>query len=788
MMRLGMGSAGERVMKTLSISGRIYLCVGIVLALLAISSATSFFSTSQLASVFNDYRSTARQTLVMGDLSEDLFEARIAAFSYRVAPSGDKAAAVSSNIDEIQDIEKDAKELFAGDPGALEILDEAISLSAEYKAAFLRMTALQNERDTVVATLSETGPRARKQLTSIMETAFRDGDGEAAYYAGIAQQELVLGRFYAERFLLNNSETAYDRMAGHLAAAEDGLDTLLGALENRERRDNATRTLADIGTYVAAAGKVREIIRERNAIRTGILDTVGPKLQADYERILDEVVDRQNALGPAGSAQAERALVIVSVLAIAALLIGSAFAFVVTRGTSRTLRDTTDTMTQLANGELDIEIDGAERTDELGAMARALGVFKDNAVRMRRLDQEKEASERAAQESRHAMMQELRRAFGSVVSAAGDGDFSRRVDATFADNELNELAAGINDLVERLDTVLRDVGEKMRALAGGDLCQRIDADYRGAFGELSESVNATGNQLSQIVGRIQTAAEEVKNAASEISSGTADLSSRTEQAASNLEETAASTEEMAATVRQNADNAKNASQLASGADASAKTGGQVVEQAVHAMAGIEDSARKITDIISVIDEIAFQTNLLALNASVEAARAGEAGKGFAVVAQEVRQLAQRSSQASDDIKRLIQDSNGQVKDGVRLVNRAGEALTEIVGSIGKVAGIVEEISSASQEQAIGVQEISGSVNTMDEMTQQNSALVEESTAAAKALSDQAATLAELMAFFKLRGGAAAARSTTRHVKIAQPGRKVSPVPAAAEDDDGWAEF
>ncbi len=257
---------------------------------------------------------------------------------------------------------------------------------------------------------------------------------------------------------------------------------------------------------------------------------------------------------------------------------------------------------------------------------------------------------------------------------------------------------------------------------------------------------------------------------------------------------------MSATVRQNAENAKNADQLAKTANQTASKGGQVVEQAVTAMSGIETSAQKITDIIGVIDEIAFQTNLLALNASVEAARAGEAGKGFAVVAQEVRQLAQRSAQAASDIKTLIQDSNAQVKDGVQLVNQAGEALGEIVGSIGKVTGIVREISSASQEQAAGVQEINSSINNMDEMTQQNSALVEESTAAARALSEQAGKLSELMAFFRLEEGVSpirrpsqaprrpAAPSPVRAKPRVKSPAITAPPAIAAADDEGWSEF
>ena len=388
----------------------------------------------------------------------------------------------------------------------------------------------------------------------------------------------------------------------------------------------------------------------------------------------------------------------------------------------------------------------------------------------------------------HDMTEELalRGAVETLLDAANQGDFSRRIEASGMQGTMARLAGGINQLTKLVEGATKDLGGMLGALAEGDLTRRITADYQGTLGELKDNANRTAEQLAEIVGQIQTATQEVENAASEIGTGTEDLSKRTEQAASSIEETAASTEQMAATVKQNAESARNASELASGADQSAKTGGEVVEKAVCAMAGIEQSAQRITDIISVIDEIAFQTNLLALNASVEAARAGEAGKGFAVVAQEVRQLAQRSAQAASDIKTLIQDSNGQVKDGVDLVNRAGEALTEIVGSIGKVTGIVQEISSASQEQAAGVQEINSSITSMDEMTQQNSALVEESSAAARALSDQATKLAQLMDFFKLGGAGPSNRRQPRASKE----RHLAPATATAiaSADDGWNEF
>ncbi|HEY4317802.1 MAG TPA: methyl-accepting chemotaxis protein [Herbaspirillum sp.] len=291
-----------------------------------------------------------------------------------------------------------------------------------------------------------------------------------------------------------------------------------------------------------------------------------------------------------------------------------------------------------------------------------------------------------------------------------------------------------------------------KQVAAGDLTARIEAHSEDETGQLMQSLKAMNDNLLKIVGEVRVGTDTIATASSQIASGNLDLSSRTEEQASSLEETASAMEQLTATVKQNSDNAKQANQLAVSASEVAVQGGEAVGQVVDTMQAINDSARKIVDIIGVIDGIAFQTNILALNAAVEAARAGEQGRGFAVVASEVRSLAQRSAAAAKEIKTLIDDSVQKAGLGSKLVESAGATMTEVVSSVRRVTDIVGEISSASMEQSTGIEEVNRAITQMDEVTQQNAALVEEAAAAAQSLQDQAQTLANVVGVFRLKDG------------------------------------
>jgi len=290
-------------------------------------------------------------------------------------------------------------------------------------------------------------------------------------------------------------------------------------------------------------------------------------------------------------------------------------------------------------------------------------------------------------------------------------------------------------------------------VANGELDGSVHIERDDELGKLMQALKNMTGKLSEIVTEVRASADSVGSAAKQISAGNNDLSQRTQEQASALEETASSMEEMTSTTKQNADNARQANQLAAGTRDQASQGGMVVSDAVQAMSEINASSKKIADIIGVIDEIAFQTNLLALNAAVEAARAGEQGRGFAVVASEVRNLAQRSAGAAKEIKGLISDSVEKVHSGSKLVDASGETLATIVGSVKKVSDIVAEIAAASQEQSSGIEQVNKAIMQMDEVTQQNAALVEEAAAASKSMEDQALKMVELMSFFRTGGHA-----------------------------------
>jgi methyl-accepting chemotaxis protein len=466
----------------------------------------------------------------------------------------------------------------------------------------------------------------------------------------------------------------------------------------------------------------------------------------------------------AQSASALREFALSATLLIFAVLLVAGMMLLVSRRVTVPLRNIQGAMLKLADGDFSVVLPGLDRKDEIGDVANAVERFKRLAVERARAEADETLKRQAAEAELQAKAAEER--------------------ARAADEQARVMDA---------------LGQGLSRLADGELTYRMNDRFAETYEGIRNDFNNAIGRLQETVQAIAGSTGEVSNAAAEISTATTDLSQRTEEQAASLEQTSAAMEEISATVKKNAENAHHANSLTQGASDIAGRGGRVVSEAVEAMSRIEQSSRKISDIISVIDEIARQTNLLALNAAVEAARAGEAGRGFAVVAAEVRSLAQRSSQAAKDIKDLIVSSSGQVGEGVELVNRAGSSLADIVESIKQVADIVGDIANASSEQSVGLEQISKALIQMDEVTQQNSALVEQNAATAKTLEDQQNAMRERMSFFSFGDRVAQPKIITPVVT-----RRSAPAPKAAvkraaaaprsrganalKEDQGWEEF
>ncbi|VUD56408.1 Methyl-accepting chemotaxis protein II [Thalassocella blandensis] len=382
-----------------------------------------------------------------------------------------------------------------------------------------------------------------------------------------------------------------------------------------------------------------------------------------------------------------------------------------------------------------------------------------------------------------------------MVQAAGLGDFTKQLSIDGKSGFFLNLGKGLNNLVSTVEVALNDILRMLGAMSRGDLSERVTREYQGAFGQLKDDANTTADKLTEIISKIRVASNSIATSAEEIAQGNADLSQRTEEQASSLEETASSMEEMTSTVKQSSENAQEAKRMALETQTRARDGGDIVKRAVSAMEEINNSSKRISDIIGVIDEIAFQTNLLALNAAVEAARAGEQGRGFAVVAGEVRNLAQRSAGAAKEIKDLIRDSVSKVEDGASLVNQSGDTLSEIVRAVDEVTVMMQEIASAAQEQTSGIEQVNTAVTQMDEMTQQNAALVEEASAAGQAMSDQAKSMNKVVEFFSisnLGAGATSSPSSFSERRPLNPASKAPPVmrhtASSSSSDEEWEDF
>jgi methyl-accepting chemotaxis protein len=521
-------------------------------------------------------------------------------------------------------------------------------------------------------------------------------------------------------------ETA-DVLRGDLEIFIQDYQKLVTANDALELPDDVRQALESAKTpmreYISTAERVVDAASKDRSTALGMQAAFDKKFR-ELKSILDDVGDHLEArsydINSSAKDFAKLSLLIQICAFGLSLVVMGILLISVWKSVLKPLRVTAGQMAKLAEGNHDFVVGDIERRDEIGGMAQALEVFRTRS--MRRAQLEAEAAEQQGK------MDDLR----------------ERAELDRKERQDNKLS-----FARSQETFLRTLGEALSSLAAGELNCAPPESSSDEQAKIAADFKAMTAQMQRIAEQIGATTMSVQGATREIGVGVNDLSQRTEQQASSLEETAASMEEIAATVRQNADNAQEANQLAAAARQLAVSGGDIAGHAVVAMDKIESSSRQVSEIVGLIQEIAFQTNILALNAAVEAARAGEAGRGFAVVANEVRALAQRSAQASKDIKDLIAGTTENVSQGVDLVKKAGASLGEIVTSVRKVADIVSEIAAASQEQSSGIDQVSRAISNMDEMTQQNASLVEETNAALHSAQQQVEELQQAVSFFKI---------------------------------------
>ncbi len=545
--------------------------------------------------------------------------------------------------------------------------------------------------------------------------------------------------------------------AAGIMTSLDKIDALLAGwrpLVTDETRDAFEKVVARTAEFRAFRSETARLGRldPADANAQGNNDANRSNRKA-YQAEIDALVSMDQARFDAIKAEVEAFKAAMTPLVVGvtllALLVGVAAAlFVVSRYVTQPLRKVSATMAGLAEGDFSMAVPYAGEKNEVGEMAAAVQVFKDNGLRIAALTaEERDSHQRAA--DRAAVMERFQADFARVVEATVAGDLTQRIGTGYGDPDIDRIASNFNAMMETISSNLHEASSVLSGLAEADLAQRMTGTYQGEFAQLSDSINSVAEKLTQIIARLKKTSHDLKSATGEILSGANDLSERTTRQAATIEQTSAAMEQLAHTVLANAERAAGASTNAGQVTVAAEEGGAVMLSANEAMGKITDSSSRISSIIGLIDDIAFQTNLLALNASVEAARAGEAGKGFAVVAVEVRRLAQSAAEASSEIKTLIQQSASEVQTGSRLVAAAAGKLEAMLAGVRNNRQLLEDIARESREQASAIEQVNIAVRQMDEMTQHNAALVEETNAAIEQAEAQATDLDDIVATFTL---------------------------------------
>ena len=691
------------------------LVLGLLTTLLASTGSLigyiGFVQTGQNLERLNDMSSDA---LLASEINADVAKVLLNAREYLRTKS-------SRDWEETQRFMKEASDgLAVADeeiqaPDRRKVLDEINSKFSIVKNEINALPKLLEERDKIVlGVLDIHGPRMRKIVSSMIEGGKESDNVAILGYAAKLQEELMLARFYTNRYLLSNEAEYAARVRKEIASFDKALDVIRADFSVIASDSRIVGRIGEIdklaALYKDGFNKVEKIISQRNKIRQSALDEAGTDISSLASRLKSSATASQRELSKSASSSVNEAENTIVVVGLISSLLAALLAWLSGKALSVSISQMIAKMNLIAEGHTAIGDVDTVRRDEIGDMGRAVVFFRDAALEKQRLE-EGAKLERIASEEKQA--------------------------------------AAIRD--ER-ELVLNSIGSGIERLAAKDLTFRLTADLPEHYAKLKTDFNNAIEELAGILSSVQTSSSSILVSSDGIATSANELSSRTEQQAAGLEETTAALADVGQSATQSAGGAKAASEVVGSTKSVAAESSVIVQQAVEAMGRIEESSKHIAQIISVIDEIAFQTNLLALNAGVEAARAGEAGRGFAVVASEVRGLAARSAEAAQEIKKLISDSSEKVTEGVDSVAKAGASLEKIISGVEEINGVVGEISTNAQNQAMVLQQINNNMAEMDRSTQNNAAMASQSLNSSRSLADQSKELANLVGRFKIAEG------------------------------------
>ncbi len=612
------------MMKNIKISTKVFSGFGVVLALLLIIAVVGFSSLNGAGDNFTDYRNLARQTNEAGRVQANMLMTRMFVKNYIISASEENTKGVHERAKLTSDLIPGMKELTAN-PDFLKIIEKVEGQLNAYVGHFEEATKKQAMRNEQVAILDFTGPAMEEKLSQIMESANDDGDAEAAYRAGMTLRNLLLARLYVTKFLVENDQPSVDRVMKEMAEMDENQKTMLSTLQNPTRRQLATEVEDLHQKYVPAFQATVKAITERNAIIKEQLDRIGPLVAEETEDLKLAIKAHQDELGPKAAANISQAITMTAIISVIAVVIGIAAAFLIGTGISRPIVSMTDAMTKLAEGDKETEIPAQDHKDEVGSMAAAVQVFKENMIKAEQLAAEQE-KERAGREARAKAVDELTKNFDSEV------------------------------------------------------------------GTVIETVAAASTEMDSTATSMSATAEETSRQA-------ASAASASEQASANVQTVASAAEELSSSISEISRQVAQSSSIASKAVDQASTTHDTVQ-------GLVASAAKIGEVVQLITDIAEQTNLLALNATIEAARAGDAGKGFAVVASEVKNLANQTGKATEEIGGQIEGVQKQTEEAAEAIEAISKVISEIDEIASAIAAAVEQQNAATNEIARNVEEAS----------------------------------------------------------------------------------